>query len=125
MPTSASRSRWPPRTRRRRGRPATRSTSSCAPATTTSSTSPRAAGRGRTSSPGWAASADRDVLDGRLGPARGLEVLDDAVQERPDEQEDLTDQVGHLLLELRRDELAQRRDDRDELPELLGEAGVV
>ena len=101
-------------------RPTTRSSSSSAPATTTSSTSTSRAARGRTSWGGWGGSrtprlADRDVLDVRLAPAGGLEALDPAVEDRPDEDEDLTDQVRDLLLELGRHELAQRRDHRDEL----------
>src|SRR5919112_1065330 len=65
------------------------------------------------------ASPDRDVLHLRLAPALGLESLDHEVEDRAHEQEDLADQVRHLLLKLGRDELAQRAEKRDELCELL------
>src|SRR5919199_2312287 len=70
-----------------------------------------------------ARSGDRDVLDLRLGATLAVEPLDPAVEDRPDQQQHLADEVGELLLELGRHELAQRRDGGGERGEVLAEAG--
>src|SRR4029079_4809401 len=79
--------------------------------------------RGDSTAGAWPARCGvRNVLAFGLAPAGGLEALDPAVEDRPDEDEDLTDQVRHLLLQLRRHELAQRGEHRDELLELVAQA---
>ena len=74
--------------------------------------------------------SDRDVLHLDLRGARGVEAIDPVVDDRAQQQQDLADDVRDLLLQLGRDELAQRAQERDERVELvarvaMGERGGV
>ena len=66
---------------------------------------------------------DRDVLHLDLRGTRRVEAIDPVVDDRAQQQQHLADDVGDLLLELGRDELAQRAQERDEGVELV--AGVL
>ena len=97
------------------------STSSTWPSACVSSSRPAST---RRSTPRGAASRDRDVLDGPVVAARALlDLLDPPVEHRAHEDQQLTDELGELRAQLRRDDVAQHRDDVHERVELV--AGLL
>src|SRR4051794_24920554 len=64
------------------------------------------------------ASGDGDVLDRRLGLARGLEPAEGVVDERAQREEELPHDRDEPLRELRRDRRAERLERGEQLGEL-------